>query len=130
MRKVWIGIAIGFGLVGCAAPQLADEMPVTDAVVVDTSIGFRNSEALREHFSKHGKEFEGVTRNEYLYLAQELRDTEGDGKIVLVAFRPDGVISKYDRRDGEFIAYNRNKVIRTFFKPNDGERYFNRQKNR
>lgn len=99
-------------------------------VVVDFSVGFRDEEALREHYSKHGREFGEITRAEYLFMAQELRDTEADGRSVLMAFRPDGVVSKFDRRDGEFIAYNRNKVIRTFFKPGDGERYFNRQKGR
>jgi pyocin large subunit-like protein len=114
-----------------------DEKPVTVSPGplqrndgVDTAVGFRNAEALREHYSKHGREFGQITRAEYLFMAQELRDTDADGQKVIVAFRPDGVVTKFDRRDGEFIAYNRNKVIRTFFKPGDGERYFHRQKNR
>ena len=31
---------------------------------------------------------------------------------------------------GSFIAFNANGVIRTFFKPNDGERYYRRQSER
>jgi hypothetical protein len=134
VREFLIGVVVAFGLVGCVASRHADEMPVwapTDVrVEVDTSVGFRDSEALREHCSKHGREFGTITKAEYLYMAQELRDSEADGKFVLVAYRPDGAVSKFDRRDGEFIAYNRNKVIRTFFKPGDGERYFHRQKGR
>ncbi|MFM9873681.1 MAG: hypothetical protein ACKVQS_09490 [Fimbriimonadaceae bacterium] len=134
MRGFLIGLSLLIGLVGCAAPRLVDEMPVGRGpevrVSVDFSVCFRNDEALREHYSKHGQEFGEITRAEYLFMAQELRDTEADGKSVLVAYRPDGIVSKYDRRDGEFLAYNRNKVIRTFFKPGDGERYFNRQRGR
>lgn len=112
---------------GCVA-----EAPVVEPnqVSVDTSIGFRSEEALREHHSKHGNQWGKISQAEYLYLAQELRDTEPDGRQVLVGFRNDGVVTKFDRRDGEFIAYNRSKVIRTFFKPDDGERYFNRQMRR
>lgn len=116
----------GLALVGCVA-----EPPVTSsAAEIDTSVGFRNQEALREHWSKHGRQWGKVSMAEYLFLAQELWDTDPDGRNVIVGFRNDGVVTKFDRRDGEFIAYNRNKVIRTFFKPDDGERYFNRQMRR
>lgn len=126
MRNWLLGLIAGLALVGCVA-----EPPVaSDSVQVDTSIGFRNQEALREHWSKHGRQWGKVTMAEYLFLAQELRDTDADGRNVIVGFRNDGVVTKFDRRDGEFIAYNRNKVIRTFFKPDDGERYFNRQMRR
>ena len=42
----------------------------------------------------------------------------------------DGVVTRFDRQTGAFIAYNPNGVIRTFFKPNDGERYYRRQAER
>ena len=35
-----------------------------------------------------------------------------------------------DQQTGAFIAFNSNGVIRTFFKPNDGERYWRRQAER
>ncbi len=44
--------------------------------------------------------------------------------------RADGVTTRFDRQTGAFIAYNPNGVIRTFFKPNDGERYYRRQAER
>ena len=34
------------------------------------------------------------------------------------------------RQTGAFVAFNRNGTIRTFFKPNDGERYYRRQAER
>ena len=38
-----------------------------------------------------------------------------------------GVTSRFDTKSGAFLAFNRNGTIRTFFKPNDGRRYFERQ---
>jgi pyocin large subunit-like protein len=88
--------------------------------------GFRSVELFEEHYQKHGPEFGSVTKEQYLQLAQELRDAPAGGPI-LESIRADGVISRFDRRHGYFGAYNRNGTIRTFFIPNDGERYFVRQ---
>jgi len=91
--------------------------------------GFRNPELLEQHFRKHGSEFGSIRKLEYLRLAQELRDAPAGGPI-LEARRPNGEFSRFDRRHGYFGAYNPDRTIRTFFIPNDGERYFNRQARR
>lgn len=91
--------------------------------------GFRSRSQLEEHYRKHGSEFGNISRDEYLRLAQDLRDARPGGPI-LEADRGDGVISKFDKRKGYFGAYNRDRTIRTFFIPNDGERYFWRQAKR
>jgi pyocin large subunit-like protein len=91
--------------------------------------GFRSRKQFEEHFAKHGSEFGRVTPDEYLHLAQELRDAPAGGPILEVA-KPDGVVTRFDKHSGAFGAYNRDRTIRTFFKPNDGERYFKRQANR
>jgi len=92
-------------------------------------VGFRDRERLIEHFHKHGREF-GVRRpEEYLRLAQLLRDRPKD-ESVLVFVRNDAVTCKFDRASGAFLAYNSDGTLRTFFRPNDGETYFERQKSR
>ena len=91
--------------------------------------GFRSHKQFEEHFAKHGREFGNVTPDQCLLLAQELRDAPAGGPILEIA-KPDGVITRFDKRTGAFGAYNRDRTIRTFFKPNDGERYFHRQANR
>jgi|HubBroStandDraft_1064217.scaffolds.fasta_scaffold85979_2 hypothetical protein len=91
--------------------------------------GFRSREQLDEHYAKHGHEFGHISKLEYLRLAQELRDAPAGGPI-LEARRPDGQFSRFDRRKGYFGAYNPGGTIRTFFIPNDGERYFRRQARR
>ncbi|SRR5579883_250026 len=91
--------------------------------------GFRNRRTFDEHYAKHGREFGNISQQEYLRLAQTLRDTPAGGPV-LEADKPGGVVTKFDRRNGYFVAYNADRTIRTFFIPNDGERYFRRQANR
>lgn len=91
--------------------------------------GFRTPALLDEHYAKHGAEFGSITKAEYLRLAQELRDAPVGGPI-LEARAPNGEFSRFDKRHGYFGAYNRNGTIRTFFIPNNGERYFRRQAER
>ncbi len=91
--------------------------------------GWRSRAQFEEHFSKHGREFGRITPEEYLHLAQDLRDAPVGGPILEIP-KPGGVFTRFDRRSGAFGAYNRDRTIRTFFKPNDGERYFRRQGDR
>ena len=94
-----------------------------------TSVGFADARRLDQHFEKHGGEFGRITKQDYLRQAQLLRDAKVSGPI-LETVRRDGVTTRFDRQTGAFIAFNPNGVIRTFFKPNDGERYFRRQAER
>jgi hypothetical protein len=94
-----------------------------------TSVGFADQRRLDEHYEKHGAEFGRITKHDYLRQAQLLRDARVGGPI-LETVRKDGVITRFDRDTGAFIAFNPSGVIRTFFKPNDGERYYRRQAER
>jgi len=96
---------------------------------VAAGAGFRSQQQFEEHYQKHGSEFGRISKGEYLRLAQELRDSAVGGNI-LRETRGDGVVTKFDRKRGYFGAYNRDGTIRTFFIPNDGERYFRRQARR
>lgn len=110
-----LGTALGFWLVAIA--------------LFASGPGFRSRALLDEHYAKHGAEFGAISEQEYLQLAQQLRD-EPPGGPILESRRPNGEFSKFDRRHGYFGAYNRNGTIRTFFIPNDGIRYFYRQSRR
>jgi hypothetical protein len=90
------------------------------------SVGFENPRHLDQHYEKHGAEFGRISKQDYLHQAQLLRDTAAGGPV-LEAVRADGVITRFDNQTGAFIAFNRDGTIRTFFRPNDGERYFRRQ---
>lgn len=92
-------------------------------------VGFRDRGRLMEHFRKHGGEFGARTAEDYLRLAQTLRDRP-KGAEVLQFVRNDAVTCRFDRESGAFIAYNSDGTIRTFFRPREGEAYFERQRNR
>lgn len=123
------------------APESLTATAVTGAAKVETGaavaadrgtpvahpeIGFHSPERLVEHWQRHGAEFGAVSPEEYLRLAQALRDRPAGG-AVLEAPRSDGAITRFDRASGAFLAYDEDLTIRTFFKPNEGERYFHRQ---
>ena len=92
-------------------------------------VGFVDSRRLEEHYEKHGAEFGHITKQDYLRQAQLLRDASVGGPV-LQTVRADRVTTRFDRETGAFIAFNPNGTIRTFFKPNDGERYYRRQAER
>jgi len=92
-------------------------------------IRFATPQKLHDHFQKHGKEFGKISKEGYLRRAQELRDRPAGGEV-LEAVRKDGVITRFDRKSGAFLACNPDGTIRTFFRPNDGENYFRRQARR
>jgi hypothetical protein len=94
-----------------------------------TRVGFMNEKRLEEHYDKHGAEFGRITKQDYLRQAQLLRDAQVGGPV-LETIRRDGVTTRFDRQTGAFVAFNPDGTIRTFFKPNDGERYYKRQAER
>jgi len=89
--------------------------------------GFRTQRHLDTHYAQHGREFGKITKQQYLHLAQDLRDTPPRGQILESKRRSDGVTTRFDRKRGYFGAYDSDRTIRTFFIPNAGESYFKRQ---
>ncbi len=95
--------------------------------------GFRSQQEFDDHYEKHvvrqgefGKE--GISREEYLRKAKELRDTPADGKNVEEIERKDNRISKYDHRDNGFGVYEKDGTVVTYFRPKEKEAYFRNQK--
>ena len=123
-------------LAGCSARQTTRAEPnrnegaavktASDPARAAPGVGFASSERLSEHYHKHGGEFGNISMEEYLLTAQTLRD-HTLGTTIVEAVRTDGVVTRFDRDTGTFVAFNRDGVIRTCFRPNDGEAYFRRQ---
>ena len=111
------------------APARTEPSKTTPKPSITSSVGFTSRRSWRSHFEKHGHEFGRISAEEYLQRAQRLRDAPLS-RDVRELKRRDGVITRFDRRSGDFIAFNRDKTIRTLFRPNDGERYFERQARR
>ncbi|NPV04030.1 MAG: hypothetical protein HPY67_04780 [Syntrophaceae bacterium] len=120
----------------CGSPQApqtevpkakgTDGPPAAQPVVLRPDVGFASQQKLLDHYRKHGREFGAITLEQYLRKAQELRDRPAGG-AVLESVRPDGVVTRFDRESGDFIAFNRDGTIRTYFRPADGEAYYHRQ---
>ena len=89
-------------------------------------IGFTSKRSWQEHFAKHGAEFGNIDADEYLTRAKALRDAPLS-RDVIEGKRQDGVITRFDRKNGTFLAFHADRTIRTFFRPDDGEAYFKRQ---
>jgi pyocin large subunit-like protein len=101
----------------------------TEPVKLRTDIGFATRDKYLDHYRKHGSEFGDISAEQYLLQAQTLRDRPA-GKDVLEVARADGVVTRFDKSAGAFLAFNRDLTIRTYFKPNDGINYFWRQSRR
>ena len=112
-----------------ASATTAAAAPPATLPVPSSPVGFRSQAELEEHFRKHGGEVGATSEVDYLHRAQTLRDAPL-GTDVAEIVRRDGVRTRFDRRDGGFVAFNANGVIRTYFRPADGEAYFLRQANR
>ena len=112
-----------------AAVAAAPAPTVGSVPATRVDAGFRSRQRLADHYAKHGSEFGRISREEYLHLAQTLRDAPVGGDVLEIR-RGDGTVSRFDRKSGAFIAFDADGTIRTFFRPNDGEAYFQRQARR
>ena len=84
-----------------------------------TSLG-----SLKHHFNKHGKQFNSLNPQDYARKAQELYRgrTHYQSKT-----DSDDVTRVYDAETNSFGSYNSQGKTITFFKPSQGQRYFDRQ---
>jgi pyocin large subunit-like protein len=114
------------GPVPSASPPVETVGPTAAGAATHPEIGFRDRSHLAEHYQKHGAEFGRISIEEYLHAAQTLRDRPAGGDV-LESVRADGVVTRFDRSSGAFLACDADGVIRTFFRPNDGEAYYRRQ---
>lgn len=114
--------------------ELAEDTEPSNAVADDTDSGreqtpiyafyFRKAELLQEHFDKHGAEFGYTSKDEYL---------EGANRVIASA----EALHKLEAEDGddvyyleatnEFVIVSTDGYLRTYFKPEDGKAYFDRQ---
>lgn len=104
--------------------------PVATAVKFGHNKGFASKKKLEEHFSKHGSQVGATSVENYLQMAQALRDAP-IGPDVLQEKRPsDSNYCRFQKSTGYFMVFEEDGTIRTFFRPNDGLRYYQRQMQR
>lgn len=97
---------------------------VTETEIPVKQYRFRNSELLEEHYEKHGIEMGFASANEY-------------EKAAAAVINAPGVLHKYEKEDNddvyylestnEFVIVSTDGYIRTYFKPDSGKDYFDKQ---
>lgn len=103
----------------------ADGQVVQEAAPIETiTYSFRNEKLLNDHYEKHGREMGFDSAESYEAAANEIinhpdtlhRIEEEDGDDVY-----------YLEENNGFVIVSIDGYIRTFFYPDDGLEYFNRQ---
>ncbi len=89
-----------------------------------TVAGFRNQNLLDSHYEKHGREMGFASAKEYEQAAKEVvANPDALHKIE----EEDGDDVYYVESTNEFVVVSTDGYIRTYFYPNDGLEYFERQ---
>ena len=104
--------------------QAESQVVVEESYVQEITYSFRNEKLLNEHYEKHGKEMGFENAESYEAAANEVihhpdalhRIEEEDGDDVY-----------YLEENNGFVVVSIDGYIRTFFYPDDGLEYFNRQ---
>lgn len=85
---------------------------------------FKSASLLQEHFGKHGEEFGYTSTDQYvsgantvIHSPDALHKTESK----------DGDAVYYLQKTNEFVVLSTEGFIRTYFKPDDGIAYYNKQ---
>lgn len=107
-----------------AAELSAGESVEVEAPAVTYTYNFRRAEYLQEHFAKHGAEFGYTSAEEYLAGANRVI-ASADALHKLEAEDGDDVY--YLEAANEFVIVSTDGFLRTYFKPEDGKAYFDRQ---
>ena len=96
--------------------------PVNDAV--KEGLRFRNKKLLDQHYEKHGREMGFSSAKEYEKAAAKVPANE---KAIHKIEAEDGDDVYYVEESNEFVVVSRDGYIRTYFEPDSGKKYFDRQ---
>ena len=87
---------------------------------------FRSKKLFESHYQKHGSEFGSITKEEYLKLANDLLNSDSPS-VLHKTEKEDGDTVYFDTETGYFLVLSTDGYIRTFFIPDKGIDYYNRQ---
>ena len=96
----------------------------TEPSVSGTRYYFRNSELLDQHFRKHGIDMGFATAEDYERAASDVINSP-NALYKTEAEDGDGVY--YIEATNEFVVLSTDGYIRTYFYPDSGKRYFDKQ---
>ena len=90
----------------------------------ENSYAFRSEKLLNQHFEKHGIEMGFATAKEYLAAANKVISSP---KVLHKKETEDNDDVYYLEESNEFVVVSTDGYIRTYFLPEDGIKYYNRQ---
>ncbi len=94
------------------------------AIIDYSKAVFAGKKDIAWHLNKHRAGFDEWTEDQYLQRARDLlAEPLSSGELEEVT-RSDGSISRYCYSTNEFVATTSDGNIRTFFKPEHGEEYW------
>ena len=99
----------------------SDDTVTTEAEVEFT---FKNGTLLKDHYEKHGKEMGYASATSYLEAANAVVNNP---KSLHKIEAEDGDDVYYLESTNEFVVVSKDGFIRTYFYPEDGIDYYNRQ---
>lgn len=85
---------------------------------------FRSDKLWQDHYEKHGIEMGFDSPEDYLLAANKVIKNEN---VLHKPEEEDGDDVYYLEETNEFVIVSTDGYLRTYFNPNDGIRYFNRQ---
>ena len=102
------------------------EEPINDSnpVEVVTEYHFRNKKLLNEHYEKHGKEMGFANAEEYEKAASAVINNKA---ALYKTEKEDGDGVYFVESTGEFVILSTDGYIRTYFIPDSGKKYFDKQ---
>ena len=122
-RNIIIGFVLVFIIVSAVSIlKLNDETHTQNS---NKGYSFRTEDLLNLHYQKHGSEFGNITKDGYLQSANEF--ITSNSSDILTKSENDGDMIYYCASTNEFLVLSQDGYIRTYFKPDDGIEYYNRQ---
>ena len=106
------------------APQPAYEYTVESGYTAEPGYTFSNRELLEEHYKKHGKEMGFETPEAYEAAASAVVN---DPRALHKLEAEDGDDVYYIEDTNEFVIVSKRGYLRTYFKPDAGKRYYDKQ---
>ena len=117
-------VLMAFSILYINSKTTSDENRLTQEVNVSKSYIFRSESLLQEHFNKHGSEFGYASTNQYESGANTVINSPN---VLYKTEAEDGDSVYYIQATNELVILSTEGYIRTYFKPEDGMEYYNKQ---
>lgn len=110
--------------VGSETPRSTDAGNQKKPASIQSAVMFRSEQLLEEHFEKHGREMGFASPEEYLAGANAVIY---HSKVQHKKQKEDGDDVYYVESTNDFVIVSTDGFIRTYFRPEEGIAYYNRQ---